>query len=435
MKPLRVLAATPSLILAALCLAACANTPPRPPAPISTGEPRVDPQPQRTGPDTGAHGGVETGDLGDLSNMAEAETRGLTPPHMTGRDITRAAVLLPFSHPNRRVRSEAQGMLAGIEMALFEKAGDGFLIMPKDTGGSAERAATLAEEAISERADVILGPLFSANVQAVRSRARESAVPVIAFSNDPEAAGSGAWLASIAVEEEVARLVDYAARQGVDTFAFLGPRSDYGQRVERALRLEVVGNAGTVIVSRFYDPSNDAPVDAAEAVANVLKDEVEDRPGRVAILIPEEGVKLRSVAPLIPYYGVDFRKLRMLGTSRWNDPDLWREPTLSGGWFAAPAPGNLEPFEKAYRRNYGREPSELASLGYDAAAAAILLGQAGELDRDGITRGDGFMGLNGLFRFRPGGTAERSLSIMEIDRDEGAVVVEPGRQSFDPPVG
>ena len=435
MKPLRVLASAPSLILAALLVTACASTPPRPPAPISTGEPRVEPMPERTDPGAGAHDGISTGDLGDLSNEMDSAPKGLIPPHMVGREITRAAVLLPFSHPSRNVRSEAQGMLAGIEMALFEKAGDGFVILPKDTAGSTSRASQMTQEALDEGADVILGPLFSQNVQTVAPMAQAQDVPVIAFSNDPDAAGGGAWLASITVDEEIARVVEYAARQGVDTYAFLGPRSGYGQRVERALRLEAVRNGGSVLVSRFYDPANDAPVDEAKAVAELLKDEVEARPNRVALVIPEDGMKLRAVAPLIPYYGVDFRKLRMLGTRRWNDPDLWREPTLAGGWFAAPAQEDLDRFAEKYRRVYGRAPSDLSSLGYDAAAAAILLSGEDRLDRDGLNHPDGFMGLNGLFRFRPGGTAERSLAIMEIDREAGAVMIEQGRESFDPSLG
>lgn len=435
MKPLRVLASAPSLILVAIFVTACASTPPRPPAPISTGEPRVDPMPERTGPDAGAHGDLSTGDLSDIANEMGDNSTKITPAHMVGRDITRATVLLPFSHPNRNVRAEAQGMLAGIEMALFEKAGDGFLILPRDTAGSASRAQKTTEDAIEDGADVIIGPLFSQNVQAVTPIARDEGIPVIAFSNDPDAAGNGAFLVSITVEEEVSRLVEFAARQGVESYAFLGPRNDYGQRVERALRLEAVRNGGSVLISRFYDPSNDAPVDEAKSVADTLKGEVRARPDRVAVMIPEDGVKLRAVAPLIPYYGVDIRKLRILGTSRWNNPELWREPALAGAWFATPPSDDLERFAEKYGRIYGSVPSDLASLGYDAAATAILLAAQDRLDRSGLTDPDGFMGLNGLFRFRQGGTAERSLSIMEIDREAGAIMIEPGLESFDPSVG
>lgn len=419
----------PSLLLAALLVSACASAPSRPPASISTGEPREAPAPQLpVGPDRE----ILEGELGE---MAEGLPGPITPPHMAGRDIVRAAVLLPFSHPDRRVREEAQGMLAGIEMALFESAGEGFLLVPKDTAGVQATAIEVAEAAMADGAQVVLGPLFAANVEAVKPVASGALAPVIAFSNDPGAAGAGAYLASITVEEEVTRVVDYAVTQGVDTFVYFGPRSEYGQRAERALRFAAAQAGAVMLYSSFYDPENDAPVEAASAVAEMIGEAVDQRPDSIAVLIPESGIKLRGVAPLLPYYGVDFRHMRLLGTSRWNDPTLWREPTLARAWFAAAPVDRLSRFETRYERIYGRPPSSLASLGYDAAGVAIQLSQRRALDTFGLTDPDGFMGANGLFRFRLDGTAERSLDVLEIDLGEGAVVVDQGRRSFEEEVG
>jgi ABC-type branched-subunit amino acid transport system substrate-binding protein len=434
MGQLRVLALAPSLLIAAFLIAGCTSAPSRPPLTPSSGEPRAEPKPQLPG------GIDQAGTKPDKpkpskEDLARAQADGLTPPHMINRDITRAAVLLPFSHPNRRVREEAQGLLAGIEMALFELAEDDFLIIPKDTSGTVSGAEAAARTGLEQGADVILGPLFSQNVRAVTPLALKENAPVIAFSNDPTAAGGGAYLASFTVEEEVARVVEYAAFQGVEAFAFLGPDSSYGQRVERSLRFEAVRQGGYVLSSQFYDPSNAAPVDEAEALAQILAPMVEDNPGRIGVIIPESGVKLRSVAPLLAYYGVDFRDLRMLGTSQWDDPSIWREPTLNGAWFALPSQERASDFAVRYRRAYGRAPTELASLGYDAAAMAIGLTGRDRLDYGGITNGQGFVGANGLFRFRSDGTPQRALSVMEIDTREGAELVSPPASSFTPPTG
>ena len=258
---------------------------------------------------------------------------------------------------------------------------------------------------------------------------------MIAFSNDPAAAGGGTFLAAFTVEEEVARVVQHAAQNGVTTFAFLGPRSDYGMRVERALRFEAASMGGYVAASEFYDPGNDAPVDEARSLADLLKPLTRASGGRVGVMIPESGVKLRSVAPLLPYYGVDFRRLRMLGTSQWNDASIWREPTLQGGWFPVPSARETENFSQAYRRVYGRAPSDLASLGYDAAGVAIGLSSQDRLDFRGLTDVDGFLGANGLFRFRVDGTPQRALSVMEIKSGEGAQLVAPAATSFTPSIG
>lgn len=428
MKQLRVLALAPSFLLAALMLAACSTTPSTP-LPPSSGNPRVEPQPPLAG-----------GEKPDLEKptreeVEQAQEDGITPPHMVGREITRAAVLLPFSHPNRQVRNEAQGMLAGIEMALFERAGNDFLIVPKDTAGTASGAEEAFKEAVDEGADIILGPLFAQNVRTITPMAHELNIPVIAFSNDPSAAGGGAYLAAFTVEEEVARVVEHAALNGVTTFAFLGPRNAYGERVERALRFEAARQGGFVVASQFYSPYNDAPVDEAQTLANILKPITSEPTDRIGVMIPESGVKLRSVAPLLPYYGVDFRRLRMLGTSQWNDASLWREPTLAGGWFPVPSAQDAANFTNGYTRIYGRAPSELSSLGFDAAGVAIGLAGQDRLDFAGITDADGFIGANGLFRFRVDGTPQRALAIMEIKAGRGAELVAPAATSFTPSVG
>ncbi|MEM0986673.1 MAG: penicillin-binding protein activator [Pseudomonadota bacterium] len=418
-----------AVLASSVLLTACAGGPARPTVPIQTGEPRVDPDPQA---------GERTIPIGEdpvivMTEPDDQQARALTPKHMEGRTIIRAAVLLPFTHPNRRVQSEAQGLLAAMELALFEQGDDSFLLIPKDTAGTQTGATEAAMEAVAEGADLFLGPLFSANVQAVKPIAETADAPIISFSNDPEAGGEGAYLASLSVEEEVARVVSYARQSGVETFAFLGPRSDYGYRVEQALRAEAARTGAGLSVSQFYDPASEAPTAEAQIVAEVLKQEIEFRPDRIALMIPEDGTRLRAVAPLIPYFGVDFRRIRMLGTSRWaTDPSALREPTLSGALFAAPPPENLEAFEASYQRIYGRNAPDLASHGYDAASIAMVLDKSRRgIDAVSLTDEDGFTGVNGLFRFREDGRTERSLAVYEIDLREGAVLVERGPAAFE----
>ena len=425
-QTLRASRLAPTLLVAAFLFAAsCASTPTQPPLSPSTGGERVPVDPNG--------GEIDPEDIEEIfedeengEEFGEAEIEALTPPHMVDREIKRAAVLLPFSHSQARVRSEAEGMLAAIELALFEQAGDNFLIIPKDTSGRADVATEKAEEALLEGADVIIGPLFGGNVQPVTEIAREGGVPVIAFSNDRQAAGGGAFLISITPESEVNSVVEHAARLGVRTFAFLGPDTAYGKRIENALRSAVIINRGTVIVAEKYSANGDGQQEAAAFVANAIKSQP---PGTVAVMIPERGTRLRSVAPLLPYNGVDVRKIKLLGTGTWNDPSVWREPTLFGGLFAAPEPEIGEEFKTNYERIYGSAPKGLASLGYDAAALAIGLAADDKLNYQGVMDFDGFIGTNGLFRLRRDGLPDRGLAILEITPD-GIDVVEPGKQDF-----
>jgi hypothetical protein len=277
----------------------------------------------------------------------------------------------------------------------------------------------------------VLGPLFGANVKAITERAQDKKTPVIAFSTDRTAAGGGAYLASISPEEEVRRMVEYAAGQGIFSYVFLGPQSAYGRQIETALRTEAFNNGGVVLTSAFYMPETGA-TEAARSVSEILKSETEIRPTqKVAVMIPERGVKLLSIAPLLPYNGVDMTHITLMGTSLWADESVWREPTLNGAVYPAPDPENLTTFREAYRRIYGKTPTDLAAVAYDAAAVAVRLAAEDNLKYNGVTDPDGFFGVNGLFRFRLDGTSQRGLAVMQI-RPTGAELIQKGASQFGP---
>jgi len=448
----RVRAPLPILFFAAfLALTGCATSTPGPVGPISTGNPRVDPV---QGQETGDLGSETIGEEG-MDELVEDDvpTGPFTPPHMEGRELIRAGVLLPFTHPNERVRQQAEGMLAGIELALFDFNNENIVLLPKDTGGSQSQAVTAAEDLRENGVDVVLGPLFGANVQQVQAaltppqetdffgfttEPAEDPKPVIAFSNDKSVASYGAWLASIAPEEEVSAIIEYAALRGYDQFAFFGPQSGLGTRIEAAMQAAVLDNGGFMLASGFYPASSTNPNVEAEYFATTIATAVENG-ARVAVLVPERGNRLRRIAPLLAYYGVDTRQVRMLGTGAWNDPDVWREPSLRGAWFPTAPSVDVKDFEQRFARMYGAQPSSLAAVAYDAAALVIALSEDGSLLPAELINRDGFMGVNGLFRFRDDGTAERSLAIMEIDPTledgAGAKEILPVSPSFDPTIG
>ena len=405
---------------------------------------------------------VPGGENGDLDgspvgeeNMGDIDvpTGPYTPPHMEGREIIRAGVLLPFTHPNPRVRQQAEGMLAGIELALFDYGNENVVLLPKDTGGSQSQATAAAEDLAAKGVDVVLGPLFGANVQLVRealtpevstgffgigAEEPEEGKPVIAFSNDRSVASYGAWLASIAPEEEVAAIVEYAALRGYDQFAFFGPQSGLGTRIEAAMQEAVAQNGGFMLTSGFYPSSSTNPNTEAEYFAKTIESAVA-RGGRVAVLVPERGNRLRRIAPLLAYYGVDTRQVKMLGTGAWNDEAIWREPSLRGAWFPTAPAVDIAEFEQSFSRLYGTEPSSLAAVAYDATALVVALSSDGALETQELINRDGFLGVNGLFRFRTDGSAERSLAIMEIDPtvEDGSGVKEilPVSPNFDSTIG
>jgi ABC-type branched-subunit amino acid transport system substrate-binding protein len=291
----------------------------------------------------------------------------------------------------------------------------------------------MAEQAKSEGASFFLGPLFGSSVASLNETRSLAGTPVIGFSNDRDVAGGNTWLASISPEEEVSALVEYAMNNGYRQFAYFGPQSALGMRIETALQFEASQAGGMVVASGFYPEGSGSPSSEAKYLANSINSATRSG-GPVAVLIPERGTQLRKVAPLLAYHDMT-RETKLMGLSGWNDQSVWREPSLKDAWFVAPPNADLDAFETRYRRIYGRAPTSLAAQAYDAAALVISLSADGDLTRDELMTQDGFVGLNGLFRFIADGTAERKLSIYQISPSEGARLIKPGELSFTPGIG
>jgi branched-chain amino acid transport system substrate-binding protein len=141
--------------------------------------------------------------------------------------------------------------------------------------------------------------------------------------------------------------------------------------------------------------------------------------------LPEGGTALRSLAPLLPFYGVDPARVLFMGTSRWDNSDTVREPALRGGVFAASDKEAREAFLSDFERTYGNEPSTLASLAYDAVQLGAIVADGDPRER--INRVEsplGFYGTDGYLRFGPDGRPERGLAVYRI-RDGQFSVIDP----------
>mgnify|MGYP003114847088 CR=1 FL=1 len=388
----------------------------------------------------------------------------LRPPHMGDRDAVRIAVLLPLSARQPSVRNVAESLLNAAQLALFEFGNPNVLLIPKDTRGTNSGAEGAAREALQEGAELILGPLFAGSVTAVRPIAAQRNVPVIAFSSDSSVAGNGVYLLSFLPEQDVDRVVDYAGLQGLTVFAGMVPQNSYGSLMRQALTNAVTARAGEVYsiesypnrAEAMFEPARrlalyddrkralarekarlEALVDDPEAEAALKALENRETLGDVpyqAVFVPAGGTELRSVAPLLPYFDVDPRKVQFLGTGQWDDASLGREPSLVGGWFAAPPRDAHRAFQQRYARAFGSEPPRIASLGYDATSLASALAarpQGQRFNEQILGNPDGFAGVDGIFRFLPDGRNERGLAVLELRRN-GPVVVDPAPQSFVP---
>jgi ABC-type branched-subunit amino acid transport system substrate-binding protein len=342
-------------------------------------------------------------------------------PTAIGNGQVKVGLILPLS-ASGNAGVAALSMKNAAEMALAEFQNPNIQLLIKDDAGSPQAAQQRAQEAVTEGAEIMLGPLFALSVPSVAQVARTRSISVIAFSTDSSIAGRGVYLLSFLPESDVNRIVDYSASIGKKSFAAMLPDNAYGNVVEAAFKTAVSRRGGRIVAFEKYGADRATP---ARTVATAL--------GQAdALLIADDGDSVVATADALTAAGANLRNIQLLGTGLWDNPRVLGSPALQGGLFAAPDPAGLRAFSGRYRTRYGGEPVRTATLAYDAVAlvAALARTQGGQrFSPDVLQSPSGFSGIDGLFRFRPDGSNERGLAVMRVGSG-GGVPVAGSPKSF-----
>jgi branched-chain amino acid transport system substrate-binding protein len=368
---------------------------------------------------------------------------GTVPPGETPK----VALLLPMSGQFEKIGT---AMRQAAELALFEIADKGFEMTPIDTGGTPEGARRAAQQARAAGAHLILGPLLSGSVQAVKEELANDDINIIAFSTDSAVAGGKVYLMGFLVQPQIDRIVAYASQQGLKRIAVVAPEGAYGNAVIAAFREAVEKHqaidAGTLLyptetanMTKVFRAFTAYDVRAAKLLRAIAKThgktdarsrrarakakrEIKvDPPEWDAVIIADGGARLLLAASMLAFYDVNPDKVQYLGTGQWDDPTVAREPNLKGGWFAAPPPEARAKFVAKFKEQFKADPPRIATLAYDAVALAAVLARSeggANFGPDAIASANGFIGIDGIFRFLPSGLSQRGLAVLEVAEDE-----------------
>ena len=309
------------------------------------------------------------------------------------------------------------------ELAYLEAGGNDVTLLVRDDHSNPEGARAAAAAAVSEGAEIVIGPLFASSVREVGKAARTAGKPVIAFSTDTSTAGQGLFLLSFLIENYVDRIVDFAASKGKKSIAALIPENDYGRVAEAEFQQAAARDNIRVMSIEHYQPKT-----MAEAVRKIaaLHDQID------ALFIPEQADAMEAMSQALAAAGINGKQVQILGTGLWNDARVLKLPALQGAWFAAPENGGFNAFVERYRAKYHTDPTRIATLAYDAVSLAAALAHTQGSQRysqNVLTNPSGFNGADGVFRFRADGTNERGLSVLQIN-DGTAAPISPAPHSF-----
>ena len=342
-----------------------------------------------------------------------------------GSGPVKVALILPLTGANGQPSLVGQSLRNAADLAYAESGSSDLTVLVKDDHSSPDGASAAAQAALSDGAELIIGPLFAPDVREVSKVARGAGKPMIAFSTDTSTAAHGSYLLSFLIESYVDRVVDFAAGKGKKSIAALIPDNDYGRVADAELQQEAAKRGLRVMGIEHYDASSR---DAAVKKVAALGDGID------TLFIPEQADAMPAMSAALVAAGFNAKRVQILGTGLWNDARVLNLPGLQGAWFAAPENGGFNLFANRYRAKYNTDPLRISTLSYDAVslAAALAHSQGSQRFADSVLLAKtGFNGADGVFRFRPDGLNDRGLAVMQIN-DGKATVVSPAPKTFPP---
>jgi outer membrane PBP1 activator LpoA protein len=339
------------------------------------------------------------------------------------------ALLVPGGSGDQGRNVLASSLENAARLAVSDLQGAQIDLRVYQTAGDAGRAASVARQAASDGARIILGPLFADAARAVGASVAPTGLNVLSFSNNPSAASRNVFLLGPMFENTATRLMSFASAQGKGRVMLVAEENQAGRVATAAVRQAAARSAAELVAVQSYPFSQQGVV---QAVPQITAQARSSNAQTVLFTAGSEGA-LPMLAELLPQNGLSPQTFQYAGLTRWDIPAATMQlSSLQGGWFALPDPGLTRQFDARYQGTYGEAPHPVASLGYDAVAAVgALLRQGGSdaLSARRITQGSGFAGVTGVFRFRADGTNERGLAIAEI-RDGESVVISAAPRSF-----
>ncbi len=330
----------------------------------------------------------------------------------------RVALLVPLTGPNAAV---GQSIANATTMALIDTGNKSVRVTTYDTGTG---AAAAAQRALTDGNRLFLGPLLSEDATAVAPAARKAGVPVISYSNDTAVAGDGVYVMGFLPAQSIDRVVRYAKGRGIQRFAALVPSGVYGRNASTAIIRSVEGAGASLVAMKSYERK---PKSLERAIAELGRNQ-----GYEAVLIGDNARLAVSAVPLVRKSSSP--QARVLGTELWAaEPAALRAAVLGGSWYASVSDARYRQLAAAYRRQFGKAPFRLASLGYDSMLLVIKAARnwtvGTPFPADQLRDQDGFVGVDGVFRFGANGVVQRALEVNEVS-PAGVKTISPAPGSF-----
>ena len=339
------------------------------------------------------------------------------------------ALLVPGGSGETTDEILAQSLENAARLAMRDLNGVTIDLRVYRTAGDAALAGALAEKAVDEGAEIIVGPVYAASANAAGKAVAGRNVNVLSFSNNSAIAGGNLFVLGPTFQNTADRMVEYGTSQGKQRYVIVHGQDAAGIQGRDAIQRAVDANGAAVTASVSYALSQQDVIAAIPSISAAVNESAAD----AVFMTTDSASALPLLSQLLPEAGITSETSQFMGLTRWDiPPQTLSLPGVQNGWFALPDPGATATFSNQYQAAYATTPHPIGGLAFDAIAAIGALASQGSgdaLTASALTRSGGFRGASGIFRLNADGTNTRGLAVATITEAQ-VQILSPAPQRF-----
>ena len=203
---------------------------------------------------------------------------------------------------------------------------------------------------------LIIGPFRREVLLDIKPIAKSKFIPILTFSNDISLRENNIWSLGFSPEEQVESVISCALSYGYKNFGLVAPDNLYGR---------ILTDASIDLISDYknnkYDKIllNNNQINNKSKLFSILKSFLKFNENQTlhtrfdSILIGGSKEFILEIAPLLAFFNVDSKYVKILGTEKFNTKEIKNEPSLEKAWFPAIVSKNEKKFKLYWQKIWG----------------------------------------------------------------------------------
>ncbi len=317
-----------------------------------------------------------------------------------------------------------------LDLSILNFGNDGIKMIYFDTGTLFDQRKIIS---LFEKLEpkFVIGPFTREILLKIKPFAKKNKLPIFTFSNDIAMVENNVWSLGFSPEEQVDSVISCAIVFGYKKFGVIAPDNLYGKIITSRSK-ELI----SVNKKNFYEEiylSNDNlnnKTDLYSRLSRFLQfSKTQDTHTKFdTIFIGGRKEFVLEIAPLLSYFNVDSKQVRILGTEKFNNNEIKNEPSLEKSWFPMISSKNKVEFEFLWKDVWVDNINYFANAGFDAGIIAINYLKNFQNDVKHLNNVSG--PVTGLI-FKANGNVEKPIQVMQIENLGKLTNIEKCSRSMD----